>query len=48
MCIEPTGGFGTVNASLIALPRPGMADAAPVWLFASGPPNRHPFETVAI
>ena len=48
MCIEPTGGFGTVNASLIALPRPDMADATPVWLFAPGPPNRHPFETVDI
>ncbi len=46
MCIEPVGGFGTVNASLIALPRPGRPDATPVWLFAQGPPNRHPFENV--
>ena len=46
MCIEPVGGFGTVNASLIALPRPGRPDATPVWLFAAGPPNRHPFESI--
>ena len=48
MCIEPVGGFGTVNASLIALTRPGMAEPKPVWQFAPGPPNRHLFETVAI
>ena len=48
MCIEPVGGFGTVNASLIALPRPGRPDIAPVWLFAPGPPNSHPFENIAI
>ena len=48
MCIEPTGGFGTVNASLIALPRPGRPDVNPVWLFAPGPPNRHPFENIEI
>ena len=43
MCVAPEGGFGTVNASLIALPRPGPA---PVWLFAPGPPNRHAFEAI--
>ena len=48
MCIEPTGGFGTVNASLIALPRPGRPGATPVWRFAPGPPNRHLFETIDI
>ena len=48
MCIEPVGGFGTVNASLIALPRPGRADIRPLWLFAAGPPNRHPFEIVEV
>ena len=46
MCIEPAGGFATVNASLIALPRPGRADAHPAWLFAAGPPNHYPFESV--
>ena len=45
MCLAPEGGFGTVNASLIALPHPGRH--APVWLFAPGPPNRHAFEAVA-
>ena len=48
MCIEPVGGFGTVNASLIALPCPSRSDTTPVWLFAPGPPNRHLFETVDI
>ena len=48
MCIEPTGGFGTVNASLIALPRPGRPGVVPIWLFADGPPNRHAFETIEI
>ena len=48
MCVEPVHGFGTVNASLIALPRPGRPGAVPMWLFASGPPNRHAFEKVEI
>ena len=48
MCVETTGGFGTVNASLIALPRSGRPGVAPIWLFASGPPNRHAFETIHI
>lgn len=46
MCVAPEGGFGTVNASLIALPRPGRPGPAPVWLFAPGPPNRHAFEAI--
>ena len=48
MCVEPGGGFGTVNASLIALPRSGRLGAKPVWLFASGPPDRHAFENMEI
>ena len=48
MCIEPQAGFGTVNASLIALPRQGRPGTAPVWLFAAGPPDRHAFEGVEI
>ena len=48
MRIEPVGGFGTVNASLVALPRPGRPGVSPVWLFAPGPPNRHPFESIDI
>ncbi|MDE0201050.1 MAG: NRDE family protein [Rhodospirillaceae bacterium] len=48
MCIEPVGGFGTINASLIALPRPDRPGVTPVWLFAAGPPNRHRFENIEI
>ncbi len=36
------GGFGTVCASLLALPAMG----APAWLFAAGPPNLAPFRPV--
>ena len=46
MCIEPVGGFGTVNASLIALPRPERPGITPEWLFAPGPPDRHRFESI--
>lgn len=48
MCIEPAGGFGTVNASLIALPRPGQPGIGAVWRFALGPPNRHPFVNIEL
>ncbi len=48
MCIEPVGGFGTVNASLIALPRPDRPGSAPVWLFAGGSPDRNKFEMITI
>ena len=48
MCIEPMGGFGTVNASLIALPHAGRPGLAPVWLFANGPPNNYAFEKIEI
>ncbi len=37
--IDPRGGFGTVCASLVALP----AKAPPVWLFAAGRPHQAPF-----
>jgi uncharacterized protein with NRDE domain len=40
--VVPRGGFGTVCASLLALPQTGP----PVWLFAAGPPDRAPFEAV--
>jgi len=42
--VEPRGGFGTVCASLIGLPRAGR----PVWLFAPGPPDRADFAPVAL
>ncbi len=46
MCVAPAGGFGTVNASLIALPRPGPSRTGPVWRFAAGPPDRNLFVPV--
>ncbi len=33
--VTPRAGFGTGSSSLIGLPR----DGAPIWLFASGPPD---------
>jgi hypothetical protein len=43
MNVEPRGGFGTVCSSLMAIPATG----APVWLFAAGPPDQAPFESVS-
>ncbi|MGF1628477.1 MAG: NRDE family protein [Kiloniellaceae bacterium] len=45
------GGFQTVSSSLLALPAPGLAGPAgtpwrPVWLFAPGRPDRHPYAPV--
>ena len=37
--VPERAGFGTVCASLLALPRHGK----PIWLFAAGPPDRAPF-----
>ncbi|HEX5078934.1 MAG TPA: NRDE family protein [Geminicoccaceae bacterium] len=44
MTIETEGDFGTVCSSLIALPARG----APIMKFAAGPPDRTPFERVAL
>lgn len=44
MTITPDGGYGTVSASLFALP----AEGAPVWLFAAGPPGVAPFRRVSL
>jgi hypothetical protein len=45
------GGFQTVCASLLALPAPPLSakepPRRPVWLFAPGRPDRHPFAPVA-
>jgi hypothetical protein len=46
MTIEPDQGYGTVSASLIALP--SRADVKPVWLFAPGWPSPGPFAKVAL
>ncbi len=43
--IPPRSGFGTSNSSLLGVSRD--EDAAPNWLFAAGPPDRAPFESVA-
>ncbi len=37
--VVPRGGFGTVCASLVALPAKGR----PIWLFAPGPPHEADF-----
>jgi uncharacterized protein with NRDE domain len=47
MNIVTDGPFGTVSASLIALPQPGT-DRKPVWLFAAGRPGQAPFQNVAL
>ncbi len=44
MTIATAEGFGTVSASLIALPAPRLGeDCEPIWLFAPGPPDRTAF-----
>lgn len=44
MTIRPVDGYGTVCASLFAIP----ASGAPVWLFAAGPPGEAPFRPVSL
>lgn len=39
MCIVTDLGFGTVNASLIALPGVERPDKTPIWRFANGAPG---------
>jgi hypothetical protein len=47
--IELAGGdYGTVASSLVALPAYPGFDALPVFLHADGPPDRTPFEPIAI
>ena len=46
MTLAPEQGYGTVSASLIALP--SRADAKPIWLFAPGAPDLVPFAPVAL
>ena len=43
--IPPRSGFGTGNSSLLGVPADHDAPAS--WLFAAGPPDRAPFESVA-
>lgn len=44
MLLSRPDGYGTLSSSLLALPAWGK----PVWLFASGPPDRVPFEAVEL
>lgn len=45
MCFKRADGFGTVSASLIALPAPSDK-AKPLWLYADGPPHLASFAEV--
>lgn len=46
MCVTTTFGFGTVNASLLALPAPSEPVHRPVWRFAPGPPVENSFAII--
>lgn len=46
MCFLRPDGFGTVSASLIALPAPERAEAGRVWRFAAGRPDRAEYDAV--
>ena len=41
--VVPRGGFGTVSASFVAIPRHGP----PIWRFAAGPPHIAPFMPIS-
>jgi uncharacterized protein with NRDE domain len=45
MCFLRPGGFGTVSASLIALPAIG-SETRPIWRFAAAPPDRAAWQTI--
>ena len=42
--VPPTGGFGTVSSSLLAIGR----DGGDAWRFAAGPAGEAPFLPVAM
>jgi hypothetical protein len=46
MTVITPSGFGTVCASLIALPERMTRRLRPVWLFAAGRPGEAPFTPV--
>ncbi len=46
ICISTPHGFGTVNASLIALPATQSLSRSPIWRFAAGPPDKYSFATI--
>jgi hypothetical protein len=47
MAFTTDNGFGTLSSSLLALPA-GRRRRRPIWRFADGRPDRHPFATVAM
>ena len=48
MCVVTPFGFGTVNASLLALPAPSSPPRHPVWRFSGGPPNENSFSDIEV
>ncbi|MBT3927798.1 MAG: hypothetical protein HOM52_06090 [Rhodospirillaceae bacterium] len=48
MCVKTIFGFGTVNASLIALAAPEAAARRPLWRFSAGPPDENSFVNIDI
>ncbi|WP_096704276.1 NRDE family protein [Magnetospirillum sp. 15-1] len=46
MCFLRPDGFGTVSASLIALPAPSLAETGRVWRFAAGRPDQVGYSSV--
>lgn len=46
MCVTTDFRFGTVNASLIALPDPARRPEPAIWRFADGPPGEVSFVTI--
>ncbi|MSO73901.1 MAG: hypothetical protein EXQ99_01940 [Alphaproteobacteria bacterium] len=48
MRVDTDTAFGSVNASLIALPRPMVEASRPIWRFTGTPPGDQPFTAVAL
>jgi len=48
MCVVTRLGFGTVNASVLALPAPSSPPRRPAWHFAPGPPCENSFSTIKL
>jgi uncharacterized protein with NRDE domain len=48
MNLAPDNDFGTVSSALIALPAHPGRESKARWLHADGPPDRAPFEAVAL
>ncbi len=48
MRVDTDTAFGSVNASLIALPRPAVDRRRPIWRFTGAPPGDQPFTAVPL